>query len=458
MLPRQPSYHNSSRYNASGELKDAFVIGVAGSSASGKTTVAEEILKRIDVPWVTILSMDSFYKVLNKEELEHAHSNNYNFDIPAAFDFELLISSLKRLKDGKKIEVPVYDFTTHSRSKQAITLYGANVIIFEGILAFTNKELRDLMDVKVFVDEDSDVCLARRLKRDIESRGREVKGALAQYHRFVKPSYDSFIKPSMQHADLVIPRGVRNKVAMDLLVKHVNKQLLARGFSIRKSILGQSGVEGTPENLHVIRQTPLIKMLHTIIRDATTERDSFVFHAERLSRLVLEYSLSLLPFSPCEVTSSSGNVFNGNFLNTKVCGVSIMRAGLTMEGPLRCVCKDVALGKILIQTNDLTGEPELHYCKLPRDLTGCSVLLMDASVATGAAAIMAIRVLLDHDVQQENIVLVTLLASQTGVRSVAYVFPRVKIVTTAVDDIIDDNFHIHPGFGNYGDRYFGTKA
>ncbi|XP_062979734.1 uridine-cytidine kinase-like 1 [Elgaria multicarinata webbii] len=169
--------------------------------------------------------MDSFYKVLNKEQQHQAAYNEYNFDHPDAFDFDLLISVLRKLKEGKSVKVPVYDFTTHSRRKEWKTVYGANVIVLEGILAFANKELLQLLDMKVFVDTDSDIRLVRRLRRDIVERGRDVAGVIKQYSKFVKPAFEQYIEPTVQAADIVVPRGGENFVALDLIVQHVHSQL-----------------------------------------------------------------------------------------------------------------------------------------------------------------------------------------------------------------------------------------
>ncbi|CAB4026371.1 uridine-cytidine kinase-like 1 isoform X1, partial [Paramuricea clavata] len=220
-------------YNSQGQLKEAFVIGICGGSASGKTTVAKKIIEDLGVPWVCLLSMDSFYKVLTDEQHEQALQNKYNFDQPESFDFDVAIETLKKLKEGKSVEVPVYDFKTHQRLKDAQnTMYGANVIIFEGIMAFCNEELCELMDTKIFVDTDADVRLARRLKRDISERGRDLSGVLQQYNTFVKPSFEKYIAPSMICADIVVPRGGENIVAINMIVRHVKQQLLERGFHI----------------------------------------------------------------------------------------------------------------------------------------------------------------------------------------------------------------------------------
>ncbi|MBV98397.1 Uridine-cytidine kinase-like 1, partial [Eschrichtius robustus] len=279
-------------YNEHGtQSKEAFAIGLGGGSASGKTTVARMIIEALDVPWVVLLSMDSFYKVLTRQQQEQAAHNNFNFDHPDAFDFDLIISTLKKLKQGKSVKVPIYDFTTHSRKKDWKTLYGANVIIFEGIMAFADKTLLELLDMKIFVDTDSDIRLVRRLRRDISERGRDIEGVIKQYNKFVKPAFDQYIQPTMRVADIVVPRGSGNTVAIDLIVQHVHSQLEE-----------------------------------------------------------------------------------------------------------------------------------------------------------------------DHDVPEDKIFLLSLLMAEMGVHSVAYAFPRVRIITTAVDKRINDLFRIIPGIGNFGDRYFGTDA
>ncbi|KAK7099770.1 uridine-cytidine kinase-like 1 [Littorina saxatilis] len=445
-------------YDTHGQLKNAFVIGISGGSASGKTTVANKIIEALDVPWVSLLSMDSFYKVLNSEQHEQAARNEYNFDHPDAFDVPLLAATLQRLKEGKNVDVPVYNFNTHARDPHMKTLYGANVIVFEGIMSFTSKELLKLMDLKVFVDTDSDVRLARRLKRDITERGRDLEGVLKQYSTFVKPSFEHYIEPTMTAADIIVPRGGENDVAINLIVMHVHNQLLARGFKLRNKLANfEHKDEPMPDSLYVLVKTPQVHGIHTFIRNQETNRDEFIFYSKRLMHLLFEFAMSLLPFKSVTVETQPGIEYSGKRLSDiKMAGVSILRAGETMEQALREVIKDISIGKILIQTNLDTGEPELHYLRLPKDIRDYHIFLMDATVATGAAAMMAIRVLLDHDVPEENITLCSLLMAESGVHSVAYAFPKLKIVTTDVDKEVNEKFHILPGIGNYGDRFFGT--
>jgi len=447
-------------YNKEGQHVDAFVIGVCGGSASGKTTVAKKIIKSLNIDWVTLLSMDSFYKVLSPEQHEAASRNEYNFDHPDAFDFALLVKTLKRLKAGKRVEVPIYNFVSHRRETKTVSMYGANVLIFEGILAFHDKEVLELLDMKVFVDTDPDIRLSRRLARDISQRGRDMKGVLEQYSRHVKPAFDYYIAPSMTHADIIVPRGGENEVAINLIVHHVQNQLDQRGFKFRDK-LANHFMPGQPlprHTLKVLPSTPQIKGLHTFVRNRNTPRDEFIFYAKRLIRLVIEYALSFLPYDSIEINTPQGVSYSGKSCKvSKICGVSILRAGETMEAALTDVCKDIRIGKILIQTSPETGEPGLYYLRLPKDIKDYRVILMDATVATGAAAMMAIRVLLDHEIPEGNISLVSLLMAESGVHTIAYAFPLVSIITTAVDPEVNDRFHVLPGIGNFGDRYFGTE-
>ncbi|XP_048067215.1 uridine-cytidine kinase-like 1a isoform X4 [Megalobrama amblycephala] len=417
-------------YNEHGaQFKEAFVIGLCGGSASGKTTVANKIIEALDVPWVVLLSMDSFYKVLSPEEQALAANNDYNFDHPGAFDFELLVTTLRKLKQGKSVKIPVYDFTTHGRQKDWKNVYGASVIIFEGILSFADKELLQLMDMKIFVDTDSDIRLVRRLRRDIAERGRDIEGVIKQYNKFVKPAFEQYIEPTMRLADIVVPRGGGNMVAIDLIVQHVHSQL-------------EEGAPGHGPSVPAAASDS-----QCVGKHATGSRSPHHHQA-------------------CTIQTPQGQEYNGRRFSGKgITGVSVLRAGETMEPALRAVWKDVRIGKILIQTNLDSGEPELHYLRLPRDISEDHVILMDSTVSTGAAAMMAVRVLLcvyvyiqDHDVQEDKIVLVSLLMAELGVHSVAYAFPRVKIITTAVDKSLDDLLHVIPGIGDFGDRYFGTDG
>jgi len=172
-----------------------FIIGVAGGTASGKTSVCELIMQQLKNRRVAMMSLDSFYRPLSHEE--RANVREYNFDHPDAFDWDLLSETLKSLRDGKSVNIPVYDFVTHSRAPdKSTTIYGADVIIIEGILIFYIAEMRNIMDMKIFVDADSDTRLARRIVRDINQRGRDIMGVIRQYERSVKPAFEEYVLPT----------------------------------------------------------------------------------------------------------------------------------------------------------------------------------------------------------------------------------------------------------------------
>ncbi|XP_030876201.1 uridine-cytidine kinase-like 1 [Leptonychotes weddellii] len=262
-----------------------------------------------------------------------------------------------------------------------------------------------------------------------------------------------------------LPRGLpyitwREGSGRDLVLKFsCSPERHVLGLRTRAALASAHQCHPLPRTLSVLKSTPQVRGMHTIIRDKETSRDEFIFYSKRLMRLLIEHALSFLPFQDCVVQTPQGQDYAGKcYAGKQITGVSILRAGETMEPALRAVCKDVRIGTILIQTNQLTGEPELHYLRLPKDISDDHVILMDCTVSTGAAAMMAVRVLLDHDVPEDKIFLLSLLMAEMGVHSVAYAFPRVRIITTAVDKRVNDLFRIIPGIGNFGDRYFGTDA
>lgn len=199
-----------------------FVIGVAGGSGSGKTTLATK-LKRAIADSALILSHDFYYRA--NTDIPFDERVKANYDHPNAFDTELLIADIKRLKENRPIDHPVYSFATHSRTPETIHVEPAPVIILEGILIFENRELRDLMDIKVFVDADADIRLIRRLLRDVKERGRSLDSVICQYTETVKPMHEQFVEPSKKYADLIILQGGENRVALHMLVDRINALL-----------------------------------------------------------------------------------------------------------------------------------------------------------------------------------------------------------------------------------------
>lgn len=199
------------------------IVGIAGGTGSGKTTVVKEIVKRFKNNEVAVLSQDSYYKDSGHLPLEVRQE--INFDHPDSIEFELLYSHLKALKRGESIEEPIYSYLTCTRAKETITVEPKRVVIVEGILCFTNKELRDIMDIKAFVSADADDRLARVIKRDTAERGRDVNKVLERYDKTVKPMHLQFIEPTKRYADIIIPQGGHNKVAIEILSSIIEKNL-----------------------------------------------------------------------------------------------------------------------------------------------------------------------------------------------------------------------------------------
>ncbi|MBA0663902.1 hypothetical protein Goklo_003982, partial [Gossypium klotzschianum] len=195
--------------------------GVSGGTSSGKTTVCDMIIQQ---PHDLLVNQDSFYRGLTTEELKRVHE--YNFDHPDAFDTEQLLDCIEKLKDGQSVLVPIYDFKRHQRSSDSFRQVNASdLIILEGILVFHDQCVRNLMNMKIFVDTDANVRLAHRIRRDTVERGRDVSSVIEQYAKFVKPAFDGFVLPSKKYADVIIPRGGENYVAIALIVLHLRTKL-----------------------------------------------------------------------------------------------------------------------------------------------------------------------------------------------------------------------------------------
>ena len=199
------------------------IIGVAGGTGSGKTTVSQAILDRVGRDMIAYLQHDFYYK--DRSRLPSEERAKINFDHPDALETELLVQHLKELRDGHLIEVPVYDFTTHTRTSQTLRVEPRRVIIVEGILIFADDALRDMMDIKIYVDTDADIRFVRRLDRDITERGRTVRSVIDQYLSTVRPMHLEFVEPSKRYADVIIPEGGFNPVALDMVVARIEAMI-----------------------------------------------------------------------------------------------------------------------------------------------------------------------------------------------------------------------------------------
>lgn len=202
---------------------EPLVIGIAGGTGSGKSTVAGSIFSSLPEKNISILEQDAYYKDQSNIPFEKRVQTNY--DHPLAFDTDLLIEHIEALKNNIQIEKPIYDFENHTRKKETINVIPKEILIVEGIMVLEDKRLRNLMDVKIFVDTDADVRIIRRITRDIEERGRTLESVIEQYFATVKPAHDQFVEPSKKYADIIIPEGGLNKVAVDILVSNIENKL-----------------------------------------------------------------------------------------------------------------------------------------------------------------------------------------------------------------------------------------
>ena len=202
---------------------DTILIGIAGGTGSGKTTLADKLVDSFGSDEVSILRHDNYYK--RHDERTYDERSKLNYDHPDAFDTELLCEHIQMLKEGKAIEMPVYDYTVHNRSNEVVVVEPAPVIVLEGILIFAEQSLCDLMDIKVFVDTDADVRILRRILRDVKERERSLDSVISQYLTTVKPMHEQFVEPSKRRADIIIPEGGENMVALQMLIERVHKHL-----------------------------------------------------------------------------------------------------------------------------------------------------------------------------------------------------------------------------------------
>lgn len=201
---------------------DTLVIGIAGGTGSGKTTLMKNLITRFGGK-VTVLSHDNYYR--RHDELPLEERSRLNYDEPAALETDLMARHLELLRQGQAIDCPVYDFSAHNRSDETVRVEPQPVIIVEGILIFENKALRELMDIRIFVDTDADIRLCRRIKRDVNKRGRTLESVLTQYQQTVKPMHEKYVEPSKHFADIVVPEGGKNMVALDMIMGRIQRHL-----------------------------------------------------------------------------------------------------------------------------------------------------------------------------------------------------------------------------------------
>ena len=200
-------------------MGDVITIGIAGGTGSGKTTITRRLLQRFQES-VSVVYHDNYYKA--HDDMTYEQRSHLNYDCPDAFDTELLLRDIAALRRGEEIRCPVYDYTVHNRSEKTVLVKPAPVVIVEGILIFEDKRICDLLDIKIFVDTDADVRILRRIVRDVRDRGRSLESVVDQYLTTVKPMHEMYVEPSKRNADIIVPEGGHNLVAMDMLIERIN--------------------------------------------------------------------------------------------------------------------------------------------------------------------------------------------------------------------------------------------
>ncbi|GAB1316750.1 Uridine kinase [Madurella fahalii] len=421
---------------------DVSIIGIAGSSGSGKSTLSHAIVNKLNLPWVVILSIDSFYKSLDEEASKKAFRNEYDFDSPDALDFDVLVDRLRDLKAGKRAEIPVYSFEKHARLDRTTTIYSPHVLILEGIFALYDPRLLELMDMKIFCEADADTCLSRRILRDQRDRGRDIEGIIKQWFTFVKPNFEKYVNPQRNVADIIVPRGVENHVAMSMVVQFIQQKLLEKSTHHRAALTRlEIGANSEPlsDKVIVMNQTSQLRGMNTIIHDIDTSSEDFIFYFNRLTALLIEEAFNKIPFVSTDITTSQGFTYTGLRQKGEVSAVIVLRGGAALEAGLRRVITDCKTGRVLIQSNIRTGEPELHYLVLPDDINKHeAVLLLDAQMSSGGSALMAVQVLVDHGVRADRIILVTYSAGRMGLHRLTKAFPEITVV---VSNVVQDMEH-----------------
>ncbi|RAK92558.1 uridine kinase [Aspergillus costaricaensis CBS 115574] len=433
-----PVYSSATDRRYSPPWADLSIIGIAGSSGSGKTSVAMEIVKSLNLPWVVILVMDSFYKSLSPEDHARAHRNQYDFDCPESLDFDVLVQTLRDLKQGKKADIPIYSFAEHQRQPETSTLYSPRVLILEGILALHDPRIMELLDVKIFVEADMDVCLGRRIMRDVRERGRDVEGIVKQWFTYVKPSYKQYVEPQRAVSDIIIPRGIENRTAIEMVVQHIQRKLDEKSEK-HNAELNRLGLIASEEqlssNVLMMPQTPQFVGMNTILQDPTTEQVDFVFYFDRLAALLIEKALDMTNYVSQAVDTPQSTTYEGLNQAGVVSAVAILRGGSCLETALKRTIPDCITGRVLIQTNEKNEEPELHYLKLPPNIENHeNVMLLDPQMSSGGAALMAVRVMIDHGVQEDKIIFVTCAAGKIGLKRLTTVFPGIKVIVGRIEE------------------------
>ncbi|GAB1202838.1 hypothetical protein APSETT445_001461 [Aspergillus pseudonomiae] len=436
-----PVFSSGTEQRYSPPWEDLSIIGIAGSSGSGKTSVAMEIVKSLNLPWVVILVMDSFYKSLTPEQHAKAHNNEFDFDCPDAYDFDALVQTLKDLKQGYLLR------------RIWISAWDAEVGNFHDIQNGTSLTQEELV------------------MRDVKERGRDIEGIIKQWFTFVKPSYTRFVEPQRSisgKSNTPTPREILSDLnlqtlsspvafrisqllvgnfygfpnvdtnLLDMVVKHIQRKLDEKSEKHRAE-LDQlrkiaSELQLSP-NVMVMPSTSQFVGMNTILQDPKTEQVDFVFYFDRLASLLIEKALDCTSYVPAGVETPQKTTYQGLNPEGIISAVAILRGGSCLETALKRTIPDCITGRVLIQTNAQNEVPELHYLKLPENIQKhTTVMLLDPQMSTGGAALMAVRVLVDHGVEEHKIVFVTCAAGKIGLKRLSTVYPKVRVIVGRIEE------------------------
>jgi uridine kinase len=268
--------------------------------------------------------------------------------------------------------------------------------------------------------------------RDVRDRDRDIEGCIKQWFAFVKPNFEKYVEPQRKVADVIIPRGIENQVAITMVVQYIEQKLIDKSTHHRAALTRlQATAKSAPlsERVVVLERTPQLVSMNTILHDIETSPEDFIFYFDRLASLLIEQAMNNMRYRPCDIETPTGHKYAGLATNGEMSAVVVLRGGSAFETALKRIVPDCKTGRVLIQSNTTTGEPELHYLKLPGGIENHeSVLLMDAQMSSGGSALMAVQVLVDHGVGQGRIVFVTYTAGKAGLHRLTTVFPDITVV------------------------------
>lgn len=279
--------------------------------------------------------------------------------------------------------------------------------------------------------------------RDVKERGRDIEGCIKQWFGFVKPNFYKYVSPQRETADIIVPRGIENTVAISMVADQIQKTLAHKSTQHQEELkrLGQIAKDSDlSPNALILEQTNQVVGIHTLLMDPETTREDYIFYFDRLVAMLVEKAVDFLPFEPGQVVTPQGRLYMGLKNSADMSAVVILRGGSAFETGLRRTIPDCRTGRILIQTNQ-RGEPELHYRALPSSIkTDGLVLLLDPQMSTGGAALMAVQVLVDHGVPEDRIVFITYMAGRVGVNRVLSVFPDVRIIIARMGEDLENRW------------------